>query len=91
MQFLLIYQRKLPCWAVTWYFLPHEFEFESSVISFGSKTHPARQNCGVLFESSVISFGSKTECHSSRDRRLFESSVISFGSKTECHSSRDKR
>ena len=35
-------------------------EFESSVISYGSKTQSPKNVLVTLFESSVISYGSKT-------------------------------
>ena len=56
--------------------------FESSVISFGSKTICSSSTGVRLFESSVISFGSKTMQAIRRLVTSFESSVISFGSKT---------
>ena len=56
--------------------------FESSVISFGSKTKSLISSVSGLFESSVISFGSKTMQAIRRLVTSFESSVISFGSKT---------
>ena len=56
--------------------------FESSVISYGSKT--IKYSCQLLtqFESSVISYGSKTDMRLIAVMLLFESSVISYGSKT---------
>ena len=36
--------------------------FESSVISYGSKTYLYISNEDLKFESSVISYGSKTRC-----------------------------
>ena len=56
--------------------------FESSVISFGSKTSMTAGSQVDPFESSVISFGSKTVYKNILDDFSFESSVISFGSKT---------
>ena len=41
--------------------------FESSVISFGSKTEVEDYQIGLRFESSVISFGSKT-CYKANAR-----------------------
>ena len=35
--------------------------FESSVISYGSKTSPIAKSSILTFESSVISYGSKTQ------------------------------
>ena len=62
-----------------------ENPFESSVISYGSKTEWILAEGKHEFESSVISYGSKTN-----EARLiaadpFESSVISYGSKTSIH------
>ena len=57
--------------------------FESSVISYGSKTTEYTYQSPVKFESSVISYGSKTFYVSQRIATLFESSVISYGSKTD--------
>ena len=56
--------------------------FESSVISFGSKTSTFVLKTPPGFESSVISFGSKTFYAAEFGPFKFESSVISFGSKT---------
>ena len=56
--------------------------FESSVISYGSKTKAALLQAFPQFESSVISYGSKTQTMKLSHYHLFESSVISYGSKT---------
>ena len=56
--------------------------FESSVISYGSKTEFGFGKERLQFESSVISYGSKTLCNLRRVSNKFESSVISYGSKT---------
>ena len=57
-------------------------EFESSVISYGSKTPSMLRYIATLFESSVISYGSKTTTVLCKKVFWFESSVISYGSKT---------
>ena len=57
-------------------------EFESSVISYGSKTQSPKNVLVTLFESSVISYGSKTNLTAIKETTKFESSVISYGSKT---------
>ena len=57
--------------------------FESSVISYGSKTRNSRNSIQERFESSVISYGSKTPVENATKVELFESSVISYGSKTK--------
>ena len=57
-------------------------EFESSVISYGSKTKTRAMAYNHWFESSVISYGSKTDADSKDTKSPFESSVISYGSKT---------
>ena len=56
--------------------------FESSVISYGSKTPTAKHFPPIWFESSVISYGSKTSSLWLHIFLGFESSVISYGSKT---------
>ena len=56
--------------------------FESSVISYGSKTLMKIIMKNIWFESSVISYGSKTCCKQFIAICWFESSVISYGSKT---------
>ena len=56
--------------------------FESSVISYGSKTCIKKQWDINMFESSVISYGSKTVRMTYKELQPFESSVISYGSKT---------
>ena len=56
--------------------------FESSVISYGSKTIWKLRQYLIGFESSVISYGSKTVLSTELLLFLFESSVISYGSKT---------
>lgn len=58
------------------------YEFESSVISYGSKTTCSERLQGSSFESSVISYGSKTRVQRLHALRMFESSVISYSSKT---------
>ena len=40
----------------------YNLRFESSVISYGSKTSSLTEIDNPLFESSVISYGSKTKC-----------------------------
>ena len=57
-------------------------KFESSVISYGSKTDIFQNKKYHWFESSVISYGSKTQIERNKDDTQFESSVISYGSKT---------
>ena len=61
---------------------PRESVFESSVISYGSKTCIPPYPITPGFESSVISYGSKTKALSRKQVLVFESSVISYGSKT---------
>ena len=61
--------------------------FESSVISYGSKTMDRSESLASRFESSVISYGSKTFHVSMSLLAEFESSVISYGSKTVIHPS----
>ncbi len=56
--------------------------FESSIISYGSKTSTVVTLKDSSFESSVISYGSKTEHQANVLDMTFESSVISYGSKT---------
>ena len=58
------------------------FQFESSVISYGSKTLHDKDVDENGFESSVISYGSKTDDFLIDSFAPFESSVISYGSKT---------
>ena len=53
-------------------------QFESSVISYGSKTGTFDLDTKTLFESSVISYGSKTEASMRCDYLKFESSVIYY-------------
>ena len=60
----------------------NNYEFESSVISYGSQTLNPCDLAAVLFESSVISYGSQTEYTDDQELALFESSVISYGSQT---------
>ena len=60
----------------------NNYEFESSVISYGSQTLNPCDLAAVLFESSVISYGSQTEYTDDQESALFESSVISYGSQT---------
>ena len=62
--------------------MKYNLKFESSVISFGSKTKLYIDISSEEFESSVISFGSKTFYAAEFGPFKFESSVISFGSKT---------
>ena len=57
-------------------------KFESSVISYGSKTVTSLAKKSLVFESSVISYGSKTATFFNVVLNSFESSVISYGSKT---------
>ena len=59
----------------------YNLRFESSVISYGSKTNMLKLKIFRWFESSVISYGSKTKKDISERVELFESSVISYGSK----------
>ena len=59
--------------------------FESSVISYGSKTETPAAAQPLMFESSVISYGSKTITLNVFTVKRFESSVISYGSKTRCN------
>ena len=56
-------------------------EFESSVISYGSKAGDKRVVKESKFESSVISYGSKAVAVPDCVLFWFESSVISYGSK----------
>ena len=58
-------------------------QFESSVISYGSKTNDIIKRFNNEFESSVISYGSKTNIVAETLIVGFESSVISYGSKTK--------
>ena len=60
-----------------------KLRFESSVISYGSKTVNTRNVYRNGFESSVISYGSKTHGKEETEGCVFESSVISYGSKTK--------
>ena len=60
--------------------------FESSVISYGSKTALIVKRLPFRFESSVISYGSKTLEIAELVGGEFESSVISYGSKTRSES-----
>ena len=56
------------------------YEFESSVISYGSQAAVAKTSAKCPFESSVISYGSQALSKSISCAILFESSVISYGS-----------
>ena len=56
--------------------------FESSVNSYGSKTHTSMVLLALEFESSVNSYGSKTELSAKQSSLLFESSINLYGSKT---------
>ena len=50
--------------------------FESSVISYGSKTQNTPQTLTIKFESSVISYGSKTKKSTISSALWFESSGL---------------
>ena len=63
----------------------HKGEFESSVISYGSKALYPKHKPILLFESSVISYGSKALMRTAPTHLMFESSVISYGSKALFH------
>ena len=56
------------------------FEFESSVISYGSEAAERPDTADKGFESSVISYGSEAKLKMSWYAKGFESSVISYGS-----------
>ena len=57
-------------------------QFESSVISYDSKTGFYLMRHHSKFESSVISYDSKTWKRKRDFQNMFESSVISYDSKT---------
>ena len=57
--------------------------FESSVISYDSKTRAKLHSERRWFESSVISYDSKTILIQCKVMFMFEGSVISYDSKTE--------
>ena len=64
--------------------MPYKYhtKFDSSVISYGTKTEADQRRSKDQFESNVISCGTKTYERRMSMGELFESSVISYGNKT---------